>query len=290
MISINKKRCKKGRIYVLDEWKDYSDLIKKRDNFTCQKCERQPKDGAILQVHHISYIEGQKPWEYPTTQCLTLCKGCHAREHGLLQADRGWLLVQIDDLGDINGKCEREEGLNRYCDTAIRYEHLAYHPKHGYMTVGSTCITFLTEADKKISEQFLKIHSAIDKFFIDALKSNIRKLDIKKIGYDETYILGKKYKISIYRDKKTNQYKYKLAKKTRNNKYFYQLEYADSFYDVYKCLECAILNIKIYDLYNHDKIKEANNYLHYLRNFLDTLKYEGSLKLTKEGLFNIWIQ
>ena len=43
-----------------------------RDGF-CQKCGSKHK----LQVHHIRYIKGKKPWEYPPEYLITLCNDCH---------------------------------------------------------------------------------------------------------------------------------------------------------------------------------------------------------------------
>ncbi len=53
-----------------------------RDNFSCTCC------GATvitLHVHHKEYINGLKPWEYPTELLTTLCEICHSKEHGLIE-------------------------------------------------------------------------------------------------------------------------------------------------------------------------------------------------------------
>lgn len=51
--------------------------IFERDNFTCQHCGTREKE---LQVHHMSYSHGTKPWEYPNDKLITLCKDCHENE------------------------------------------------------------------------------------------------------------------------------------------------------------------------------------------------------------------
>ena len=128
-----------------ENWFKFSEKVKNRDNYTCILCGRDSNE-VILQIHHEIYIKGKLPWEYSLSDCRTLCKGCHAREHGLIEPDKGWSLLAIDDLGNLDGICER---LN--CGKKIRYEHLTYHPKWGYKNVGSTCIEHLTEQDKSLS-------------------------------------------------------------------------------------------------------------------------------------------
>lgn len=51
--------------------------IMQRDNFTCQHCGAQDKE---LQVHHMLYTKGAKPWEYNERHLITLCRQCHEVE------------------------------------------------------------------------------------------------------------------------------------------------------------------------------------------------------------------
>lgn len=48
-----------------------------RDNFTCTKCNNKGKE---LQIHHLDYIPGIEPWEYPLDMLTTLCIDCHTKE------------------------------------------------------------------------------------------------------------------------------------------------------------------------------------------------------------------
>lgn len=69
--------------------KSYGDLLKdprwqkkrleimQRDNFTCQHCLATDKS---LQVHHLVYEKGKKPWEYENDELITLCEMCHQNE------------------------------------------------------------------------------------------------------------------------------------------------------------------------------------------------------------------
>lgn len=50
--------------------------ILSRDNFTCQSCYDKT---ATLHLHHLDYISGNEPWEYPDEYLLTLCEKCHKK-------------------------------------------------------------------------------------------------------------------------------------------------------------------------------------------------------------------
>ncbi len=145
-------------LYINDKWRLFSDKVKRRDGFRCLQCGRGP-DEVTLQVHHEHYIEGRAPWDYALSDCRTLCKGCHAREHGQIEPDRGWTLLEIVDLGSLDGVCERHN-----CGNPIRYAHLTYHPAWGYKTVGSTCIEHLTRNEQLISHRLVSLYKNISEF------------------------------------------------------------------------------------------------------------------------------
>ena len=56
-------------------WKDKAKKIIERDK-CCQKCLKKRN----LQAHHLAYVYGWKPWEYPDEWIVTLCKKCHKEE------------------------------------------------------------------------------------------------------------------------------------------------------------------------------------------------------------------
>ncbi len=145
-------------IFVNDKWRAFAERVKARDGHRCMQCGRGP-DEVVLQVHHERYIDGRAPWEYPLSDCRTLCKGCHAREHGQVEPDRGWTLLEIVDLGSPEGVCER-----RGCGSPIRYAHHTYHPAWGYKLVGSTCIQHLTRKDQLISDRLVRLYKNISAF------------------------------------------------------------------------------------------------------------------------------
>ncbi len=172
-----------------NEWHSFSKKVKQRDEFKCVKCERKEGD-VILQVHHERYSDDNRPpWEYPMSCCITLCKGCHAREHGIVQPNEGWSLIEINDLGALDGRCERAG-----CGRGIRFEHVTYHPAWGYLNVGSECINHLTKAERAISEDALKVYKQADNFINQAVWATARTKQGKKYQYC-TY---KQHKIRIY--------------------------------------------------------------------------------------------
>lgn len=124
-------------LYADKKWGAFRERVIVLDGGICVECGRGRSDGVVLQVHHKQYISGRKPWEYDYADCETLCRGCHAREHGEIRPDTGWEYVGEDDLGDRVGNCE-------LCDTAIRYVHYVQHEHWEQMGVGTDCCDALT--------------------------------------------------------------------------------------------------------------------------------------------------
>ena len=128
----------KGRAqYRNAEWLEFRAEVIAIDGGCCRRCGRTEADGVVLQVHHIQYHKGTPIWEYPLKDCLTVCKGCHAEEHGLIRPRSGWHLVCQEDLGDLIGTCEK-------CGTSIRHVFHIDHPNWEGMTVGTFCCDDLT--------------------------------------------------------------------------------------------------------------------------------------------------
>ena len=50
------------------------------DNWECQKCGIENNE-KLLHVHHLEYISGKMPWEYPDSLLITLCEDCHNKLH-----------------------------------------------------------------------------------------------------------------------------------------------------------------------------------------------------------------
>lgn len=168
-------------------WKELRKEIFKRDGYRCIHCGRLLNEKE-LQVHHLFYLEGKKVWEYPMDALITLCKSCHAQEHGKIKPSSGWEYFGFEDLGDLIGECEN-------CHTSIRYEHYIYHPNWGELTVGSQCADNLTNTDEA-SENEKKRRQYAEKMK-RFLKSSRWKYDITQSGYIIYRIKQDDYKIKI---------------------------------------------------------------------------------------------
>lgn len=127
----------KARSTQRERWNKFRIEVIELDGGVCVRCGRGPNDGAVLQVHHKKYINGKLPWDYPYKLCETLCKGCHAAEHGKIPPKTGWIYLSEDDLGDLSGACE-------YCGNGIRYSFLISHENWEPMEVGTVCCDNLT--------------------------------------------------------------------------------------------------------------------------------------------------
>ena len=123
--------------YRSNRWAEFREELIELDGGACVRCGRTRDSGAVLQVHHKKYLPGKAPWEYRFELCETLCKKCHAEEHGEIPPQSGWELVGEDDLGGLYGTCER-------CNTALRYVFFIQHPKWRPMAVGTICCDDLT--------------------------------------------------------------------------------------------------------------------------------------------------
>ncbi len=127
--------------YDSPAWATFRETVVQFDDYRCRRCGRERPE-VVLQVHHLRYIPNRKPWEYPPTDCETLCKGCHAREHCRIQPVTGWEYLGSEDLGDLVGDCENEA-----CTAKIRYVFHVWHPGWGELAVGEICCDNLTDTD-----------------------------------------------------------------------------------------------------------------------------------------------
>lgn len=125
-----------NKLYRNSKWYCFREKVLKRDSYECARCGKTQKE-KDLQVHHLHYIKGRKPWDYPIQELITLCKGCHAKEHGHIMPTAGWEYIGEDDLGDLIGSCD-------YCGSSLRYAHSIFHAKWGYIEVGCLCADKLT--------------------------------------------------------------------------------------------------------------------------------------------------
>ena len=113
-------------LYKKIEWKEFRQNVIESDDFKCTSCNRTAKE-VVLQVHHKFYIKGKLPWEYGTENCITLCKGCHASEHGIIKPKIGWDYVVIGRYKETEEMDFND--LKRSFKTAINQIHTSRKSK-----------------------------------------------------------------------------------------------------------------------------------------------------------------
>jgi len=123
--------------YQNKKWLKFRREVIELDGGRCSVCRRLEVDNIVLQVHHKFYISGKFPWNYSYEDCETLCKGCHAREHGRIPPSFGWSFICEEDLGGLDSTCE-------LCGTSIRYVFIIHHPHWEPLNVGTVCCDHLT--------------------------------------------------------------------------------------------------------------------------------------------------
>lgn len=198
--------------YKESQWKIFRQSVIELDGYKCRQCGRGQSE-VILQVHHKVYKAGLKAWEYPTADCITLCGGCHAQTHGIIQPTFGWEYIGDEDLGDLIGTCE-----NRGCGSDIRYSFTVFHPQWGTLVVGTVCCDNLTDSEiaSNLKESKLKFEGRKERFMTskrwttDGLNHKIKQ------GLFDIEILGVENKFSLKINGKTSKIKHdtlKIAKK-----------------------------------------------------------------------------
>ena len=68
----------RNRKYNKRKWINLAKKCYKRDNFTCQNCN---KKGGQLNAHHILPWAGNKELAFDINNLITLCVSCHAKVH-----------------------------------------------------------------------------------------------------------------------------------------------------------------------------------------------------------------
>ena len=72
------------RIRISKEFLDWRDFVFKRDDYTCQLCQK--RGGIDLNAHHIEYFHKHPELRFDVNNGITFCEECHKDIHHLL----GW--------------------------------------------------------------------------------------------------------------------------------------------------------------------------------------------------------
>lgn len=102
-----------------ERWLNKRKHILYRDKYQCSTCGSK----FHLNVHHLFYVDGVEPWDYPDDTLVTLCQKCHEkwhRKHGLLFRDSFGNTPQRTQRKPrsrrMPGEKKRKNKANRYKD------------------------------------------------------------------------------------------------------------------------------------------------------------------------------
>lgn len=128
--------------------------IMNRDNWTCAECKSGLNDAKTLHVHHIKYVFGRDPWDYPDANFETLCEDCHADRHDKKK-------VQAEPL---IGTSEEDDSMNAafailYADLKKEISRLTKDDVDVLQQV-----TFITQYENVQVEYFLILESINDAY------------------------------------------------------------------------------------------------------------------------------
>jgi len=84
-----------------EQWMRFSSAVKSERGNRCWICDCSNHD-ETLEVHHMGYKEGAKPWEYNLDEVLVVCSTCHRNIHDFaddlwneaLKTDNQWLIYE----------------------------------------------------------------------------------------------------------------------------------------------------------------------------------------------------
>ena len=67
--------------YKTPRWKRFREYILARDSYVCQECKRYGRIRQAKEVHHIKHRDTYPDLIYDPTNCVSLCKACHNKQH-----------------------------------------------------------------------------------------------------------------------------------------------------------------------------------------------------------------
>lgn len=88
----NTTRESYGEKFRDPRWQKVRLEILNRDGWSCKHCGDKDKN---LQVHHLFYVWGNDPWDYPSWSLVTLCDECHKDETEIAKQEREFLMYTI---------------------------------------------------------------------------------------------------------------------------------------------------------------------------------------------------
>lgn len=123
--------------------------ILSRDDFTCRMCY----DGSsTLHAHHLYYVSGRDPWEYPDHSIITLCEECHKEEHSRIESI-------IDNLSRIVGNVGYLESLDDVIASTLIYSKCGTPPN---ISDVASRLSLYAEKECNLGDLLIFLQSKID--------------------------------------------------------------------------------------------------------------------------------
>lgn len=85
---IDRKKDMKD-FYKSARWKRIRSKVLRRDEYICQECKKYGRIKEATQVHHIEHLEDRPDLAYDLDNLISLCLGCHNKEHPEKGGSRG---------------------------------------------------------------------------------------------------------------------------------------------------------------------------------------------------------
>lgn len=213
------------------KWYNFINTIKNKKDNICSCCKKK-KELMLLDFNH--YKIEKEPWEQEEKSAFLVCNSCFKNNENIEEPDIGWYLLEIRDLGGLSGVCKKKS-----CQQKIRYEYKIYHPEYGYLTVGSTCVDYLTGKEKQMCFDIKKeyIHT---KKMVNKYKPKYKKNKKGLVFLEEKY---KNTLIRIYK-KKENCYLTRIIKIKNKKPQIKEAILLKEYSTGKKALEAGYLKIK----------------------------------------------
>lgn len=77
-------------------WQKTRLQVMERDEWTCRVCGDTK---TTFNVHHMFYVKGREPWDYPLSSLITLCEVCHEAETNCMPISAAYLLHVLKTIG-----------------------------------------------------------------------------------------------------------------------------------------------------------------------------------------------
>jgi len=94
------------------KWQKLRLKIISRDQHKCTKCGTD----KYLVVHHLYYVYGHKPWEYPHSALITLCNECHKDWH------KKYDVVIRPSIANVTYKPPKKQRAKNYIKGLVGYK------------------------------------------------------------------------------------------------------------------------------------------------------------------------